>query len=192
MSQRPQVGIIVGSTRPVRVGRPVADEIATLIEAAGGDAVMLDLAEIALPLLDEALPPASGVRSQPHSVAWAERIDALDGVVFLTPDYSSGYPAALKNAIDYLKAEWVDLPAVVVSYGWSGGASAAAQLTAVLSYIGLDLQGEGVRMPFQPTDFDDAMRMVDASAFVARSAEPLRAAVAQLVEVSAQAERTAA
>ncbi len=192
MSARPQVGIIVGSTRPVRVGRPVADEIATLIEAAGGDVVMLDLAEIRLPLLDEALPPASGVRTQPHSVAWAEQIAALDGVVFLTPDYNSGYPAALKNAIDYLKAEWAALPAVVVSYGWSGGAAAAAQLSAVLRFIGLDLQGEGVQLAFQPTDFDASMRMTDAPAFVGRSAEALRAALEQLVEVSVQAERAAA
>lgn len=186
MSARPQIGIIVGSTRPVRVGRPVADEIATLVEAAGADAVMLDLAEIRLPLLDEALPPASGVRTQPHSIAWAEQIEALDGVVFVTPDYNSGYPAALKNAIDYLKTEWSALPAVVVSYGWSGGASAAAQLTSVLRFIGLDVQGEGVQMPFQPTDFDESMRLVDAVAFVGRSQEALAAAVAQLVEVSAQ------
>ena len=186
MSARAQIGIIVGSTRPVRVGRPVADEIATLVEAAGADAVMLDLAEIRLPLLDEALPPASGVRTQPHSIAWAEQIEALDGVVFVTPDYNSGYPAALKNAIDYLKTEWSALPAVVVSYGWSGGASAAAQLTSVLRFIGLDVQGEGVQMPFQPTDFDESMRLVDAVAFVGRSQEALAAAVAQLVEVSAQ------
>lgn len=186
MSARPQVGIIVGSTRPVRVGRPVADEIVTLVEAAGGDAVMLDLAEIRLPLLDEALPPASGVRTQPHTLAWAEQIEALDGVVFVTPDYNSGYPAALKNAIDYLKAEWSGMPALVVSYGWAGGASAAAQLTSVLRYIGLEVQGEGVQMPFQATDFDESRQLADAAAFVARSEEQLRAAVARVVEASAQ------
>ncbi|MFA4840686.1 MAG: NAD(P)H-dependent oxidoreductase [Agrococcus sp.] len=186
MSARPQIGIIVGSTRPVRVGRPVADQIATMVETAGGEAVMLDLAEIRLPLLDEALPPASGVRTQPHTIAWAEQIEALDGVIFVTPDYNSGYPAALKNAIDYLKAEWSGLPAVVVSYGWAGGASAAAQLTSVLAYIGLQVQGEGVQMPFQPTDFDESMQLIDAAAFVGRSAEALGAAVAQVVEVSAQ------
>lgn len=186
MSARPQIGIIVGSTRPVRVGRPVADEIATLVEVAGGDAVMLDLAEIRLPLLDEALPPATGVRTQPHTIAWAEQIDALDGVVFVTPDYNSGYPAALKNAIDYLKAEWSGMPATVVSYGWAGGASAAAQLAAVLRYIGLELQGEGVQMPFEPADFDEARGMADPAAFVGRSVEALRAAVAQVVEASAQ------
>ena len=186
MSARPQIGIIVGSTRPVRVGRPVADQIATMVETAGGDVVMLDLAEIRLPLLDEALPPASGVRTQPHTIAWAEQIEALDGVIFVTPDYNSGYPAALKNAIDYLKTEWSGLPALVVSYGWAGGASAAAQLTSVLTYIGLDVQGEGVQMPFQPTDFDESMQLVDATAFVGRSVEALSAAVAQVVEVSAQ------
>lgn len=186
MSARPQLGIIVGSTRPVRVGRPVADEIVTLVDAAGADAVLLDLAEVRLPLLDEALPPASGVRTNPHTIAWAEQIAALDGVVFVTPDYNSGYPAALKNAIDYLKSEWVGMPAAVVSYGWSGGRSAAAQLSAVLSYIGLELQGEGVQMPFQPTDFDETMRMVDAPAFVDRSVDALRESVEQLVSAAAQ------
>lgn len=186
MSARPQIGIIVGSTRPVRVGRPVADEVVALVEAAGGDAVMLDLAEIRLPLLDEALPPATGVRTQPHTIAWAEQIGALDGVVFVTPDYNSGYPAALKNAIDYLKAEWSGMPATIVSYGWAGGASAAAQLAAVLRYVGLDLQGEGVQMPFQPADFDESRGMADPSAFVGRSIEALRAAVEQVVQASAQ------
>lgn len=186
MSARPQIGIIVGSTRPVRVGRPVADELVGMIEQAGGDAVMLDLAEIRLPLLDEAMPPASGVRTEPHTIAWAGRIAALDGVVFVTPDYNSGYPAALKNAIDYLKAEWVDMPAAVVSYGWAGGASSAAQLSAVLTYIGLQLQGDGVQMPFQPADFDESMRMIDAAAFVARSADALRESVQLVVSAAAE------
>ncbi|MCR8671876.1 NADPH-dependent FMN reductase [Agrococcus sp. HG114] len=181
MSARPQIGIIVGSTRPVRVGRPVADGIASLIAADGAEPVMLDLAEVALPLLDEALPPASGVRTNAHSIAWAERIEALDGVVFVTPDYNSGYPAALKNAIDYLKQEWVGKPAAIVSYGWAGGAAAAAQLASVLGYIGLALDEEGVQMPFQQGDFDESMRLADPAAFVARSAEPLRALVGRIV-----------
>lgn len=185
MSSRPQIGIIVGSTRPVRVGRPVADELVALVSSAGADPVMLDLAEIRLPLLDEALPPASGVRTNPHSIAWAERITALDGVVFVTPDYNAGYPAALKNAVDYLKAEWIGKPASIVSYGWAGGRAAAAQLDAVLRYIGLDLQGEGVQLPFQSTDFDESMRMVDAPAFVARSTDALRASVALVVAAAA-------
>ena len=186
MSARPQIGIIVGSTRPVRVGRPVADELVAMIEQSGGEAVMLDLAEIGLPLLDEARPPASGVRTQPHSFAWAAQIEALDGVVFVTPDYNAGYPAALKNAIDYLKAEWVGKPAAIVSYGWAGGRSAAAQLAAVLTHIGLSLQGEGVQMPFEGTDFDEEQRMLDPRAFVARSEEALRDAVALVVTAAEQ------
>lgn len=187
MSARPQIGIIVGSTRPVRVGRPVADEIAALIERAGADAVMLDLAELRLPLLDEAMPPASGVRTNPHTIAWAERIDALDGVVFVTPDYNAGYPAALKNAIDYLKHEWVGKPAGIVSYGWAGGAASAAQLAAVLTYIGLALDEQGVQMGFAQGDFDESMRLADPAAFVARSVDPLRALVERVVAASSAA-----
>lgn len=186
MSARPQIGIIVGSTRPVRVGRTVADEIVTLVEAAGADAVMLDLREIGLPLLDEAMTPATGVRTNPHSIAWAERIVALDGVVFVTPDYNAGYPAALKNAIDYLKGEWVGKPAVVVSYGWAGGRSAAAQLHAVLDHIGLARTGDGVRMPFEGVDFDESQRLLDGAAFVSRSIDELRESVTGLVAASAK------
>lgn len=185
MSARPRIGIIVGSTRPVRVGRPVADALVEMIEQAGGEPVMLDLAEIRLPLLDEALPPATGVRTQAHTIAWAEQIVALDGVVFVTPDYNAGYPAALKNAIDYLKAEWVGKPASIVSYGWAGGRSASAQLAAVLTYIGVALQGEGVLMPFLPTDFDEQNRMADAASFVGRSAEELRHSVTAVVAAAA-------
>ena len=60
----------------------------------------------------------------------------------------------------------------------------ATQLTAVLTYIGLEVHGADVRMPFQPTDFDESMRMTDASAFTRRSAEALRAAAERLVEAA--------
>lgn len=185
MSARPRIGIIVGSTRPVRVGRPVADELVGMVEAAGATPVMLDLAEIRLPLLDEPLHPASGIRSHAHSIAWAEQVAGLNGVLFLTPEYNAGYPAPLKNAIDYLKAEWAEMPAAVISYGSRGGPTAAAQLAAVLERVGVALQGEGVQMAFERTDFDESMRMLDAPAFVARSREALQASIEQVVAAAA-------
>ncbi len=36
------------------------------------------------------------------------------------PEYNRGYNAALKNAIDYLYAEWDGMPVACVGYGWSG------------------------------------------------------------------------
>ena len=52
--------------------------------------------------------------------------------MFVTPQYNWGYPAILKNAIDYLFHEWKGKGAMVVSYGGHGGEKAAVQLKGVL------------------------------------------------------------
>ena len=45
--------------------------------------------------------------------------------------YNWGYPAALKNALDYLYRSWNGKPAMIVSYGSHGGGKGAAQLKQV-------------------------------------------------------------
>ena len=45
--------------------------------------------------------------------------------------YNWGYPAALKNAVDYLYHSWNGKPAMIVSYGSHGGGKGAAQLNQV-------------------------------------------------------------
>ena len=45
--------------------------------------------------------------------------------------YNWGYPAALKNALDFLYKEWHNKPAGIISYGGHGGGKAAAQLQQV-------------------------------------------------------------
>ena len=51
--------------------------------------------------------------------------------------YNWGYPAVLKNAIDYLYHEWKGKPAAIVSYGGHGGGKGAAQLHQVSSTLQL-------------------------------------------------------
>jgi NAD(P)H-dependent FMN reductase len=41
------------------------------------------------------------------------------------PQYNWGYPAVLKNALDYLYREWRDKPASFITYGTRGGIKAA-------------------------------------------------------------------
>jgi NAD(P)H-dependent FMN reductase len=48
--------------------------------------------------------------------------------VFVTPEYNHGTSGALKNAIDFLYAEWNNKAAGFVSYGSAGGARAVEQL----------------------------------------------------------------
>lgn len=135
--QKPiRVGIIVGSTRPGRKAEAVARWVLQ-IAARRSDALfeLVDIQDFNLPLLDEAMPPMMGQYSQPHTKAWAAKIGSLDAYVFVTPEYNHGMSGALKNAIDYLFAEWNDKAAGFVSYGSSGGARAVEQLRLTLGEL---------------------------------------------------------
>ncbi|WP_448231910.1 NADPH-dependent FMN reductase [Microbacterium lacticum] len=119
---RPRIAIIVGSARPVRIGDQLGAEIARVVEASSdADVRTLDLREIGLPMLDEPLMAALGQYAHAHARVWAAQVADADAVIFLTPQYNGGHPASLKNAIDYLGAEWRGLPGAIVSYGGRGG-----------------------------------------------------------------------
>lgn len=135
--QKPiRVGIIVGSTRPGRKAEAVARWVLQ-IAARRSDALfeLVDIQDFNLPLLDEAMPPMMGQYSQPHTKAWAAKIGSFDAYVFVTPEYNHGMSGALKNAIDYLFAEWNDKAAGFVSYGSAGGARAVEQLRLTLGEL---------------------------------------------------------
>lgn len=56
--------------------------------------------------------------------------------MFVTPEYNRSIPAVLKNAIDFLYAEWNDKAAGFVSYGAdAGGARAIEHLRAILGEL---------------------------------------------------------
>jgi NAD(P)H-dependent FMN reductase len=51
------------------------------------------------------------------------------------PEYNRGYNAALKNAIDFLYAEWEGLPVGCVGYGWHGASYAKSALRQTLERV---------------------------------------------------------
>jgi len=97
--------------------------------------VLVDLADQDLPLLDEAAPAAFGEYDREHTARWASLVGSFDGFVFVTPEYNHGLPAALKNAIDFLYAEWQNKAAGFVSHGVHGGVRAVEQLRLVLAEL---------------------------------------------------------
>ncbi len=98
-----RIGIIVGSTRPNRRGALVARWVSEHAQPRGdAEYEVVDLAEIALPILDEPEPAAMGTYHHSHTLAWSQTVAGFDGFVFVTPEYNHSVPAALKNAIDYL------------------------------------------------------------------------------------------
>lgn len=131
-----RIGIIIGSTRPGRNGAAVAQWINERAQQRDtAEYELIDLADFGLPHLDEALPSAMGQYEHAHTKRWAETIDGFDGFIFVTPEYNHSISGALKDAIDFLGAEWHNKAAAFVGYGVYGGVRAIEHLRLVLSQL---------------------------------------------------------
>jgi NAD(P)H-dependent FMN reductase len=164
----PRLLIVIGSTRPGRVGLPVGQWFADFAGRHGGfDVDLADLAEIKLPLMDEPNHPRLQQYEHEHAKRWSARVAAADAVVFVTPEDNYGYSAALKNAIDYLHNEWKYKPLGYVSYGGiAAGTRAVQQLKQVtgaimlysaqnlvnIAWVGRRIGDEGEFLTDEPTD----------------------------------------
>jgi NAD(P)H-dependent FMN reductase len=127
-----KIGIILGSTRPGRNGEAVARWVLDVASKRGdAEYELVDLLDYKLPHLDEALPPSMGQYSQPHTQEWARKIASFDGFIMVTPEYNHSTSGVLKNAIDYLFAEWNNKAVGFVSYGAMGGARAVEHLRLI-------------------------------------------------------------
>jgi NAD(P)H-dependent FMN reductase len=130
-----KIGIILGSTRPGRKGIQVAQWV--LDRASGREATyeLVDLADFNLPHLDEAITASQGRYENDHTKAWAAAIAQYDGFVFVTPEYNHSTSGALKNAIDFIYAEWNNKAAGFVSYGVAGGTRAVEHLRLIVGEL---------------------------------------------------------
>lgn len=147
-----KVGIITGSTRPGRVNEAVAKWTFELAKKKGGaEYELVDIQDFKLPLLDEPVPPSMGKYSKPHTKAWAAKIAGFDAFVFVTPEYNHGISGALKNAIDFIYAEWNNKAAGFVSYGSASGTRAVEHLRGVMA----ELQVADVRAQVMLSLFTD-------------------------------------
>jgi NAD(P)H-dependent FMN reductase len=169
----PTLQVITGSTRPGRVGAVVADWFASAARAHGGFTVeTVDLAEVALPLLDEPEHPALGRYTHEHTRQWSAIIRRGDVHVFVVPEYNHGYNAATKNAIDYLHAEWRDKTIGFVSYG---GVAAGTRAVQALKPVFLSVKAvpvnESVNIPFVASLIaaDGSLSVTDGMASAAKA-----------------------
>lgn len=135
----PRLMIVIASTRPGRVGLAVGQWFAARAEGHGAFEIdVADLAEVDLPMLNEPSHPRLRKYTQRHTHEWSARVEAADAFVFVTSEYNYGYPAPLKNAIDYLHSEWRHKPLGYVSYGGiAAGTRAVQQLKQVTQAVGL-------------------------------------------------------
>jgi NAD(P)H-dependent FMN reductase len=130
------VGIIIGSTRPGRIGLGVARWVYEVAQRRSDARYeLVDIADYNLPLLDEPEPPSTGNYRNEHTKRWSAKVASLDAFVFVTPEYNHGTSAALKNALDFLYAEWNNKAAGFVGYGNAGAARALEQLRAIVGEL---------------------------------------------------------
>lgn len=124
-----KIGIVLGSTREGRVSPQVGAWIKELADKRGdAEYEIVDIADFKLPLMGEE-GDLTGV------AAWSEKIKSLDGFVFVVQEYNHSISASLKNALDYLREEWNNKSAGIVSYGSVGGARAAEHLRGILGEL---------------------------------------------------------
>lgn len=130
------VGIILGSTRPGRVGDSVAEWVYDQVrKREDANYELIDLKDQKLPLLDEVNPPAQKKYEKGHTINWAQKIKNFDAYVFVTPEYNHSTSGALKNAIDYLYSEWNNKVAGFVAYGSVGGVRAVEHLRLIMAEL---------------------------------------------------------
>ena len=150
--------IIVGSVRPGRIGLPIAEWVKR-VTAERSNSVQIDfvdLAELALPFMDEPNHPSMRQYTKQHTLDWSARVDARDAFVFVTPEYNHSYSPALKNAIDFLGQEWWRKPVGFVSYGGvSGGTRGVVALEPVTNGLGMVRAGAAVEIPFAGAQVSD-------------------------------------
>ena len=158
---KPLLQIIIGSTRPGRVGPSVAEWIAAAARAHGRfDVEVVDLAEVNLPMFNEPRHPRLRQYEHQHTKEWSAIIDRADAFIFVVPEYNYGFNAATKNAIDYLNHEWRYKPVGFASYGGvAAGTRAVQQLKQVMTTLKMVPLFEAVNIPFVQQFLDEAKRL---------------------------------
>ncbi|MEV0720594.1 NAD(P)H-dependent oxidoreductase [Asanoa sp. NPDC050611] len=173
-----RIAIVLGSTRPGRHGKAIADWV--LAEAGGRTDATLELVDLLdhpLPHLDEPTAASGGRYENAHTHRWSQVVAGFDGYVFVTPEYNHSTSGVLKNAIDFLFAEWNDKAAGFVSYGVAGGVRAVEHLRLIAAEVRLATVRSQVALSFY-TDFTDNFQRF---APAARQADALHATVDEVV-----------
>ncbi|TXN31017.1 NADPH-dependent FMN reductase [Lacisediminihabitans profunda] len=153
----PRLMIVVASVRPGRIGLPIAEWVRSAVQEKGGFEIdFADLAEIGLPFMDEPNHPRLRQYTHDHTIRWSERVDAADAFIFVTPEYNHSFSPALKNALDYLSAEWWRKPVGFVSYGGvSAGSRGVNAIENVIVGLGLVKTGAAVEITFAGKQVQD-------------------------------------
>lgn len=126
--------IILASVREGRFGdKPATWMFEQAKQTTDIDVELLDLKDFPMPFFNESVPPSmiKEPYSHPEVARFTQKIKEADAFIVVTPEYNHGYPASLKNALDWVCVEWNNKPMAFVAYGSVGGARSVEQLRQV-------------------------------------------------------------
>lgn len=133
MAASRNVHVVTGTTREGRFSERVADWVMAHLEAQPGvNPTLVDLRDHPLPFFYGVAPARFPREYATEEVgAMGRLLDGADAFILLTAEYNHGYPAVLKNAMDWTFVEWRRKPVAFVGWGNVGGARAIEQLREV-------------------------------------------------------------
>ena len=167
----PRILAFGGSLRRDSFNQKLAAIAAEGAREAGAEVTLIALRDFPMPLFDQDLEAETG---KPDA---AKRLKELflshQGLLIASPEYNSGYSAALKNAIDWVSR--VDSPeepalsalagksAVIMaaSPGGLGGLRGLVQLRMLLGNLGITLLPDQIAIPSAFQAFGPDGRLVD-------------------------------
>lgn len=165
----PRILVFSGSTRPASLNQRLASLAAARLLALGADVTAISLADYPLPFVDE-----DGRAHIPEAaIALNGVIQSHHGLFIACPEYNSGYPPLLKNALDWVSMAKKGGPALsgkvvglgAASPGAKGGYRALTQFRSVLELgYGALVIPEMASVPFADKALTEAGEITDASA----------------------------
>ncbi len=168
--------IITSTTREGRKGIFLAEWLTEFAkENSEFEVELLDLAKINLPFMDEADHPRLKKYKHEHTKNWSAMIDPADAFVIVLGEYNFGFPAPIKNALDFLFNEWKHKPVGFVSYGGaSGGMRSLQMIKQVVTTFNMMPIAEAVIIPFFAKQINDQNKFVPEEPVVKSAANMLK------------------
>lgn len=140
--EQTQIAVIVGSLRRDSFNRKLASAMVKLAPPAFSFR-QIEIGDLPLYNQDDDANPAASVKRLKAEIA------AVQGLLFVTPEYNRSIPGVLKNAIDhasrpYGQSAWAGKPAGVLgaSVGAIGSAMAQQHLRNILAYLDVPTLGQ--------------------------------------------------
>lgn len=179
-----KVGIITGTVRSTGTGEALAKNITAILDKRSDIITeIVDLKTYALPFYVNEIAPASRTEdiTDPILKRWSDTIKKFDGYIIISPEYNSGYPASLKNALDSLYTEWNNKPVALVGYsgGTSGGTAMLAQLRQIVTAFKMIPIATDIKIPQSWKALHKDGKLVDAL----RIERELMLAIDQLIDI---------